>query len=95
MTGIRFYLEFDSPQHKRRGEHSGNVLAAYVCNGWYLSRGEPMIEGASAVYDWPNSAVCGGSASRGYLRTHCKRISEARAREIHPALFAYLEAYND
>ncbi len=92
MVGIRFYLEFESPQHKRRGEHSGNVLAALVCNGLERCINEPAYDGIGAVYPWPNSGVGSCVARLDYLRTHCKRISEARAREIHPALFDYLEA---
>ena len=95
MKDFRFYLEHESPAAKRRGEHNGNVTATY--GPWYLS-GQPAtvtVECIAAVFDRPNSQVCGCSASRDYLAKNCKRISEARARKIHPNLFAYLDNIPD
>ena len=117
MKGYRFYLEFESPKSKRRGEHTGNVFAlftasppyySYVTEGlsiWvqtihrqrelraacsYVTEGL-SIEGAGAVFFEPDSPVCGCSISLEYLQTRCKRISESKAREIHPRLFDYLD----
>jgi len=39
-----------------------------------------------------NSPVCGGSVSRDYLRSRCVRVPETLARQLHPELFAYLDA---
>lgn len=91
MKGIRFYLEHDSPAHKRKGEHNGNVFAAFVENGVYFSGKTPAYEGLGALTDEPNSPVCGTSASLEYLWKNCKCISEAKARKIHPRLFERLD----
>lgn len=88
MKGYHFYLEHETPADKRKGKHNGNVFAAYV----EQERGHSgKLEGLGAVFYWPNSPVCVASAHPDYLRRHCKRISEAKAREIHPALFAELD----
>lgn len=87
MRGFRFYLEHRTPADKRKRAHMGTVFA--LC----LEHMPHALEGGSAVFDRPNSPVCWGSASRDYLRHHCRRVSEATARAIHPRLFAYLEAH--
>lgn len=90
MNGIRFYEEYPTTYAKRKRRTSGTVFAAFVCNG--QTRGpDSSYEGLGAVYDRPNSPVCGCMASLAYLRDHCRRISEHRARALHPALFAVLD----
>ena len=37
MKGYRFYLEFESPKSKRRGEHTGNVFALFTASPPYYS----------------------------------------------------------
>ena len=101
MKGFRFYLEYPDPVSKREGtvkkpgNHSGNVLAVILREDGneesFISKGEVMYECISALYFAPNSDVGGNNCSRGYLRSHCKRIPEKLAREIHPRLFQYLE----
>jgi len=99
MKGYRFYLEFPDAQSKRAhsskrgGGSEGNVFAlcldspprmdANALGGW-------VQEGVGAVHYQSNSPVCGSSTSLRRLQLFCKRISEAVAREIHPALFEYL-----
>ena len=87
MKGIRFYLEHKTPQDKRKDIHAGNVFARYLD----ISGFGRNVEGAGAVYNWPNSDCCHSQASIDYLWENCRRISEDKAREIHPALFEYLE----
>ena len=101
MKGIRFYLEHPSPAAKRKGQHAGTVLAVDVdehgCPRWFFSAGEvidSMVECMGAIYAQPNSPVCSTSVGREYLTRQCKRIAEAQAREIHPALFERLELGN-
>ena len=89
MKGYTFYLEYETPADKRKGKDSGNVCAVF--GDWFYSHGHPMRECISAVYFHRNSATCGSSASAEYLRKNCKRISEAKARQIHPRLFAQLD----
>ena len=66
-------------------EPEGNVFAAMEVN-----TRNGMVEGLGAVYDYANSPVAGTAASLDYLRK-CKRISEAKARQVHPALFGVLD----
>jgi len=106
MKGYRFYLEYDSTYKKRKGQHSGNVFAvALRADGHFLLHLDSRpsgdcwaVEGLSATFFHPNSDVSWGSADlEWYIQKRCKRISEAKAREIHPALFERLdnaEEYN-
>lgn len=95
MKGVRFYEELN---HKnRKGEESrGTVVAVFVENGTWSERtgnGELRIlyEGIGAVQDYPNCPPASTSVATIYLREECRRIPEARAREIHPALFEWLD----
>lgn len=92
MKDVRFYLEYPSSADKRKGNHSGTVFAAFSGNGTHFSSGQWCQEGVGGVFDRPDSPVAGTSVSLQYLRKQCKRISEKQAREIHPNLFAYLDA---
>jgi hypothetical protein len=87
MNGVRFYEEFSS---KRRGVSEGNVVAVLVANGWSPGYGR-IYDAIVAPFEHTNCPPCGGSVSTEYLRLKCKRVSEARAREIHPRLFTMLE----
>lgn len=66
----------------------GNVFAAFKP---MRKNGSKNIDGLGAVYFRKNSAVASTSASPDYLKTKCRRISENRARKIHPRLFQLLE----
>lgn len=114
MRGVRFFLEYPSPQEKNRRPakertHTGNVMAVFIEEkygppagdggdmvGMFRGNGDGgwsfVVDCVSALYDEPNSPVCGSSASIDYIRTQCVRISEKRAREIHSSLFAYLDS---
>lgn len=91
MKDVRFYKEYDSKSDKRRDNGNGNVLAVFPENS-FISQGEYLVEGIGAVYYQPDSPVCSTSVSWKYLREQTKRISEAKAREIHPELFKYLDS---
>jgi hypothetical protein len=88
MNGIRFYHEFND---KSKRKSAGTVVAAFICNGRYWSSGRICYEAISGLFDHPNSAVCGGAVSLDYLHDKCERVSEARARSIHSALFERLD----
>lgn len=90
MKGVRFYLEHESPAHKRRGDHTGNVAAIFPDNRFW-GGGLYLVEGIGPLLDDSNSPVCGCSYSLDFLRTCCKRIPESKAREIHPRLFERLD----
>ena len=93
MKGYRFYEELENKN--RKGEISkGTVLAVFVYptgRGYNPQWVNNSAECISALYDEENSPVCGLSVGWEYLRKKTRKISEERAREIHPALFAYLE----
>ena len=89
MNGLRFYLEHKDKSKRQPG---GTVVAALVLNGTYWSSGRCCYEAVAALFDWPNSPVAGTGVALDYLREKCKRISEANARSIHPALFERLDA---
>jgi len=89
MNGIRFYLEF---KDKSKREPGGTVVAVLVLNGSYWSSGTVCYEAIAALFDRPNSPVAGTGVAHDYLRQQCKRISEAKARAIHPGLFERLDA---
>ena len=88
MKGIRFYLEFRDSSKRQPG---GTVVAALVLNGSYRSSGVICYEAIAALFDRPNSPVAGTGVALAYLRRKCKRISETKARAIHPALFTRLD----
>ena len=88
MNGIRFYLEFTDKSKRQSG---GTVVAALVLNGSYWSSGRLCYEAIAALFEQPNSPVAGTGVAVDYLRRKCKRISEAKARRIHPALFERLD----
>lgn len=102
MKGYRFHLEYETNALKRKGTrkelgpHRGNVIALSTeskpyANGLVQGRVRDYVqEGYSGVYSWPNSGVNWGATSLDFLRTNTRRISEAQARQIHPALFARL-----
>ena len=87
MNGIRFYHEFKD-EGKRRS--AGAVVAALVGNGHFRSGNKICYEALAGLFDHPNSVVCGTAVSLDYLHEKCKRIGEARAQTIHPALFQRL-----
>ena len=89
MNGIRFYLEFEDQSKRQPG---GNVVAVLALNGAYWSSGKLCYEAIAALFEKPNAPVAGTGVALDYLRQRCKRISEAKARVIHPELFNRLDA---
>lgn len=89
MKGYRFYEELENKN--RKGERSkGIVVAIYHENESFALFG--AYSAAAALYDEPNAPVCGTIVGGQYLADCCRRVSEARAREIHPQLFEYLDS---
>lgn len=88
MQHFRFYQEFSD---RARKNPTGNVVAAIAGNGAFVSSGKACFEAIVALFDKPDSPVAGSSTSLEYLRTRCKRVSEAKARTIHPRLFERLD----
>jgi hypothetical protein len=90
MNGIRFYLEHNTPKDKRQNNHSGNVIAVLHEN-YIVTHDDIVYDAIGAIFYHANSAVCGTQCSQLYLTEKCKRISEEKARSIHPMLFQYLD----
>ncbi len=88
MTGMRFYAEFKDKSKRQSG---GNVVAVLALNGIYWSSGKLCHEAIAALFDQPDSPVAGTGVARDYLQQRCQRVSEAKARAIHPALFQRLD----
>lgn len=89
MRGFRFY-EILKDKGKKSEESEGNCIAVDIETS--LSAGFGCYQAVGPVFFEPDSAVCFSPASPAYLAENCKRVSEKRAREIHPELFKYLEA---
>jgi hypothetical protein len=87
MKGIRFFHEF---KDKGKRQSAGTVVAALVGNGHFRTGNQICYEALAGLFDHPNSVVCGTAVSLDYLHEKCKRIGEARAQTIHPALFQRL-----
>ena len=87
MKGIRFYEEFED---KKRGVSCGTVVAI-LTDAWRGDSDGRVYDALGGLYNEPNSPVASTSAHEVYLRKMCKRVSEARAREIHPNLLSRLE----
>lgn len=96
MKYIRFFQEFND--EKKRTVPSGNVVAVSTnLRGfpeYHRGTDEWNVDAIGAVGFEPNSAVASTNVSREWLRENTKRISEAKAREIHPNLFKYLDSNN-
>ena len=91
MKGWRFYEEFETQERKHSME---NVIAVDTTAPIFLedgSSGCPLRKCASAWFFQPNSPVTSSSIGLSYIQHYCKRVSEAKARTIHPKLFEYLE----
>lgn len=89
MDGIRFYAEYPDAHTRRQRGIASNVVAMLTGPEHRCSDGSQ--EALCAVFDWPNAPVNLSAVSFEYLRTRCKRISEAEARKIHPEMFKRLD----
>lgn len=88
MKGYTFYLEYPSKQDKRKKRGNPTVLVAY---------GKPFLSGqsgkiacvetVSAAIEGDRNLFTSGAASLDYIRENCTRVSEAKARSIHPEIF--------
>lgn len=89
MKGIRFYKEVTNKNRKAQ-QDLGTVVAVIL--GTDRVDGKMVVaDVVGSVYERPNSPVCSTSVSWSYLRLCTIRISEEKAREIHPVLFEYLD----
>ena len=96
MKWYRFYEELK--KKNRKGEESKHTVIALMLKDdgtpLYAPRRrsqELCAECISSIFNQPNGPVAGSAVAMVYLWESCRRISEDRAREIHPKLFEYLE----
>lgn len=96
MKGIRFYQEF---VHKGKNtDIPKNICLAVFTDTRrierYFRNSLPVVvfDCADSVCDTPDFGYCMGSVAQEYLADKCRRVSESKAREVAPELFAYLEA---
>ena len=89
MKGVRFYQEFDN---KAKTVPTGNVIALFY-ESWLPGNAEQgrLTESLSATFYHANSDVSFGGVADSHLRKKCKRVSEAKARIVHPRLFERME----
>jgi len=90
MKGVRFYEQF---QNKRKGVSAGQCVALMLDD-----HGRPVhnddgrtLSAVAGVFEHADSPPASTSVSFEFLRTKCKRVTEARARKIHPRLFTMLD----
>ena len=91
MRGFRFFEEY---RDETRTESLGNVIAVHLAiGGSFIQPGGVCLHAICAPEGsrTPNSPVRPTYFSAEFLGKHCRRISETRARTIHPKLFEYLE----
>ena len=87
MKYVRFYEEF---KNKRAGISAGTVVAVFY-QLRSVSASNLAFDSLVAVFDRPNSPVASSSVGAGHLHDKCRRVSEAKARKIHPMLFVDLD----
>ena len=105
VKGYRFYEDFGTNANKRKKVSSGNVVAVCLCTksceqtghrpGRPFVNGDGTLEAIVALEDRPDSSTASGGISRKFLASQCKRVTEAKARKIHPSLFAWLDSFED
>ncbi|HEX5438713.1 MAG TPA: hypothetical protein VFW98_16295 [Gemmatimonadaceae bacterium] len=91
MRGFRFFEEYTNAT---KAQSAGNVIAVQTSDDPFVKEGEICVHALCAYPDdcAPNSPVLARLCSAEYLGRHCERITEARARAVHPKLFEYLDS---
>lgn len=99
-------LKKDRTRGHKGDERSGNCCAVFYGQRHWEPRKvfsgpnkglivhEAIYEGVGCVQHedvGPNLPVASTAISMGYIDSKCRRVTEQRAREIHPALFQWLE----
>jgi hypothetical protein len=96
MQGIDFFLQYGDKKRKKLGIHTWNVLAVLTGKGKYYENGVISYNAIGAVGDitlHPNLPVDRACVAEKYLIDTCAKITEVKARGIHPNLFSYLDSY--
>lgn len=101
MKDHRFYIDFKSPDAKRKAGARKNITVlpeGATCAVLYpstcIAANQYRTTGLGAVYgdgDTPN--LCHTDYCQRYIHESMKKISEAQARLLHPNLFKVLASY--
>lgn len=95
MKGYRFYLKFPlsatKEDRRKLRNHSGTVVALPVPTELprFRSTLSPVVIGGFTGD--PDSEIQYYGVLPNFLHDECRRISECKARKIHPKLFEYLD----
>ncbi len=91
MRGLRFFEEYTDAA---RARSAGTVVAIDMTGRSFVQEGGVCYDALSAAADGPspNGPVLQRWCNAEYLGSRCRRVSEARARAIHPRLFEYLDS---
>ncbi len=92
MRGYRFFEEYTTPtlEHSLR-----SIIAVQTMGPRFVQQGGVCVgavcdDGAEAQRN-AGSAVGMHMVTMEYLGTHCRTVTEARARAVDPRLFEYLD----
>ena len=90
MDGYQFFEEY---RDDARRESAGNVIAVNMADGSFIQEGGICFKAVCPAPDHrePNSPVIMALFNVEYLGSRCTPVDEKRARDLHPALFEYLE----
>ena len=90
MHGYTFFEEY---RDEAMLASSGNVIAVDLGAGSFVQPGGVCYRAVvpRRDHDLPNSPVTVSLFNAEYLGARCRRVSEDRARRIHPRLFEFLE----
>jgi hypothetical protein len=90
MHGYRFFEEFTN---ESQAQSAGNVIAIRIGSDSFVQEGGVCLSALCAVRDVgeSNGAVFTRLFNAEYLGTHCRIVSEERARAMQPKLFEYLD----
>ena len=94
MKGIRFYEELENKG--RKAEKSKGTVVAVLWENYQVeldgyNEYYAQYDAIASITETENAGVGTTQVGDWWLRSECRRVSEMRAREIHPALFQYLE----
>jgi hypothetical protein len=90
---VDHYQFFEEYRDDAQRESAGNIIAINMAHGSFVQEGGICYRAVCPAPDHrkPNSPVIMALFNAEYLGARCKLVDEQRARNVHPALFEYLE----
>ncbi len=87
---FQFFEEYTGPSMQKSAR---NVIAIDMSGAAFVKEGGVCLSAVcSETEEEGVDAVATTYFNAEYLGTHCRRITEDRARTLHPRLFEYLDA---